>query len=241
VHHSVKNFLLSGSKDLTGIPFTINSAHKKMADIIITYLNYSIFETQLSTMVVPQIPIESAPSKIIHSTLNSNTVRALALKLLKSRERPGHDIGKNLAEASRHFRPRSVDEFHFYSYAKSYWLQHTWCISEQELVMYSLLCKLFRRKAIDANAVDEYGQTPLWWAVKNGHETIVKLLLANDKVDANAIDEYGETPLMWAAKNGHEAIVKLLLANNKVDAGSKEIDGRTPFSWATENCQEDIF
>jgi ankyrin repeat domain-containing protein 50 len=45
VHHSVKQFLLSRFKDLTNIAFTVDSAKRKMADIVVTYLNYGVFET----------------------------------------------------------------------------------------------------------------------------------------------------------------------------------------------------
>ncbi|XTI89671.1 hypothetical protein V2W45_1284894, partial [Cenococcum geophilum] len=176
VHHSVKQFLLSGSEDLSNIAFTINSAERKMADIIITYLSYGVFETQLSTMVVPQIMTGSAPSTIIRSTLDSsNSVQNLTLRLLKSRKRPNYDISKTLAETRTLFKPRLVDEFHFFSYAKSYWLQHILCTSEQEPVMYNLLLRLFKGKAVDTNATDEDGRTPLWWAAGNGHEAVVKL------------------------------------------------------------------
>jgi hypothetical protein len=92
-----------------------------MADIIITYLNYGVFETQLSTVVVPQIITGSTPSRIIHSTLDSSSsVQSIILKLLKSRKWPDYDIGKTLAESSKLFSHRLVGEFHFYAYAKSY-------------------------------------------------------------------------------------------------------------------------
>jgi ankyrin repeat domain-containing protein 50 len=45
MYYSVKQFLLRGFKDLTNIAFTVDSAKRKMADIIVTYLNYSVFET----------------------------------------------------------------------------------------------------------------------------------------------------------------------------------------------------
>jgi hypothetical protein len=54
-----------------------------------------------------------------------------------------------------------------------------------------------------------YGLTPLSWAAENGHERIVKQLLAKDDVDRGLKDsQYGRTPLSWAAENGHERIVK---------------------------------
>src|SRR5450432_491983 len=107
----------------------------------------------------------SALSRIIYSTLDSSSsVQSLALKLLKSRKQPDYDISKTLAESSKLFSHRSVGEFHFYAYAKSYWLQHVFCISEQELVIYNLLLRLFKEKAENTNATDEDGQTPLSWA-----------------------------------------------------------------------------
>jgi ankyrin repeat domain-containing protein 50 len=79
------------------------------------------------------------------------------LKLLKSRKRPNYDISKTLAESSKLFSYRLVGEFHFYAYAKSYWLQYVFCISEQELVMYNLLLRLFKGRAVNTNTTDEDG------------------------------------------------------------------------------------
>jgi ankyrin repeat protein len=55
-----------------------------------------------------------------------------------------------------------------------------------------------------------YSKTPLSWAAENGHEAVVKLLLAS-KADVDSKDNtYSKTPLSWAAQGGHEAVVKLL-------------------------------
>jgi ankyrin repeat protein len=57
-------------------------------------------------------------------------------------------------------------------------------------------------------------------ATKNGHESIIKLLLeAGAKVEAK--DDNGRTPLLLAAENGHEAVVKLLL-EAKANVESKD-------------------
>lgn len=57
---------------------------------------------------------------------------------------------------------------------------------------------------------------------KNGHETVVKLLLAKKDVDPDFKDKDNRTPLSWAAENGHEAMVKLLLAKEGVNHTSND-------------------
>jgi ankyrin repeat protein len=48
------------------------------------------------------------------------------------------------------------------------------------------------------------------WAVQEGHEAVVKLLLERG-AELEAKDNNSRTPLSWAARYGHEAVVKLLL------------------------------
>ncbi|KFX88299.1 hypothetical protein V490_07728 [Pseudogymnoascus sp. VKM F-3557] len=234
VHHSVKQFLLSGFKDSASIPITIDSANRTMANIIVTYLNYGVFTTQLATTVVPQMM--TAPSQIIRSTpALSGSVQKLALKLLKSRKQPDFDIGKTLAEAGNLFSSRPMDDYHFHSYASLYWLQHIFCISEHEPVMYDLMCRLFKGNAININTTDKYGWTPLSLAARDGHEALLKSLLDSDVVGVDAKNSEERTPLSLAAENGHEAVVRLLLDSFIVDTNSRDMEGRTPLSWAAEN------
>ncbi|KAF3319318.1 hypothetical protein TWF173_003762 [Orbilia oligospora] len=80
-------------------------------------------------------------------------------------------------------------------------------------------------KGAGLEAKDYMGRTPLGWAVLEGHEAIVKLLV--DKgADLEARDEDGRTPLGWAALRGHEAIVKLLV-DKGADLEARNVDGRT--------------
>ena len=83
-------------------------------------------------------------------------------------------------------------------------------------------------------------RTPLFFAAKNGHEAIVKLLLDTGKVDINSEDNSNQTPLSWAAREGHKTVVKLLLNTGKVDIDSKDNDSQTPLLWAAKNGHEAI-
>jgi hypothetical protein len=70
----------------------------------------------------------------------------------------------------------------------------------------------------------------LSWAAGNGHEAVVKLLLAKVGVDPDSKDTDGQT----------SAVVKLLLPEDGVDPDSKDINSRTPLSWAAANGREGV-
>jgi ankyrin repeat protein len=76
---------------------------------------------------------------------------------------------------------------------------------------------LLARADVEVNSKDRYGRTPLSWAAGNGHEAVIRLLLARADVEADvevdSKDRDGRTPLSRAAENGHEAVVRLLQSN----------------------------
>jgi len=59
--------------------------------------------------------------------------------------------------------------------------------------------------------------TPLLWAVKGGHEAVVKLLLEWGDVNPSTSDGYRHTPLFIAAWAGQEGMVKMLLERGDVN------------------------
>ena len=54
---------------------------------------------------------------------------------------------------------------------------------------------LLRRKHINPDKPDNYGQTPLAWAAGKGHDRVVDLLLGQGGVSADKPDSNGRTPL----------------------------------------------
>ena len=80
-----------------------------------------------------------------------------------------------------------------------------------------LLMGLLKR-GLPADAHDDSGMTPLHWAVQEGNEAVVRLLLTRDDVDVNNGGEYCKTPLQRAAEAGNDTIMELLLAHPAINA-----------------------
>ncbi|XXH04158.1 Peptide chain release factor 1, mitochondrial [Hypoxylon texense] len=94
--------------------------------------------------------------------------------------------------------------------------------------------------SIDLDPKDSLGRTPLSWAAWEGHDAVVKLLLATGQVEVNLKDNYGRTPLSWAAAEGHEALVTMLLDTDQVEVDCMDVRGRTPLSWAAKEGNEAV-
>ena len=86
------------------------------------------------------------------------------------------------------------------------------------------------KQGVDIEVSDNYGRTPLHWAVRNGHTEVVKLLFAAG-AQIEVRDNDGRTPLILAALHKHTKIMKLLLkAGAQVEV--KDNSGSTPLHWA---------
>lgn len=99
--------------------------------------------------------------------------------------------------------------------------------NEQE----SVLRLLLGHQAVNINARDYEGRTPLSSAILAGHKESVTMLLSHKDIEANSSDNNGRSPLSLAAENCDEALVSLLLGREDVDVESKDNGGRTPLEW----------
>jgi hypothetical protein len=72
--------------------------------------------------------------------------------------------------------------------------------------------KLLLDAGLDPMSVDDFGQTPLHYAVRNGNKIALSMLLKAG-ANPNAADaEYGNTPLHYAATLGNEDFIQNLIA-----------------------------
>ena len=83
-------------------------------------------------------------------------------------------------------------------------------------------CRRLLQEGANAEVRDTFGQTPLILAAFNGHETILRLLLADKHVDPDTRDGGGRTAFSWAAWSGHLSILEILLAMKRVDPDSQD-------------------
>ena len=74
----------------------------------------------------------------------------------------------------------------------------------------------------------EYGRAPLSWAVKNGHEEVVKWLSEREDINPNTVGtEYDQTPLLWVAEGGYDRAVEPLLERDDVNPDISDLSGET--------------
>ena len=88
---------------------------------------------------------------------------------------------------------------------------------------------------------NKFGKTAFTLACKNGHKSVVKLLLDHTErnIDLNARCISGMTALMYACSHGHKDVVQLLLDNSeRIDLNARDNDEWTAFMWARR--QEDV-
>lgn len=101
---------------------------------------------------------------------------------------------------------------------------------------YDVVRALLQRPDIQPDLKRPDSPTPLYAAVKEGHEHIVELLLSHHAVDKNSKDpERHRTPLIAACAYGQSRIMRMILTHPAIDTRAKDDKGRTAASYAAEN------
>ncbi|TQV90076.1 ankyrin repeat protein [Cordyceps javanica] len=114
-----------------------------------------------------------------------------------------------------------------------------------------LASRLTTLKKFDRQATRLGGLTALSAASRNGHESVVRLLLVDSDINPNHQDGLSRTPLTWgvdaghrdgngdtplalAAENGYVNVVELLLAHIRIDLNSINSKRKIPLSLAAQ-------
>jgi ankyrin repeat protein len=206
---------LHGLDDARHIGFTVDDARIMMADIVITYLAYGVFETQMTKTAIRPIMAHSAPSKILQSTMgSSSTTRQLAMKLLGSRKQPTFDLSKTLAEARGSLNPKPEHVFTFYAYANIHWQDHIWDVSGRSHRIHQLSANLIQTRYSEIRDVDKDFGRRCRWAAKHGSLRLLELICQKTKAlqgQDGAVTYDIDTPLFWAIDHGDKDVVKILL------------------------------
>ncbi|KAG9200830.1 hypothetical protein G6514_006686 [Epicoccum nigrum] len=246
VHRSVTQYLLNETENAKHIKFSLDEAQRRLADIIVTYLGYGVFGTELSRAKVLPLAARSAPSAIVQSALGSSSAsRDLALKLLKARRQSKFDLSRVVAEAHGAVESKPQLVFRFYDYAKKYWQDHIWHVSGNDTKIFNLSSKLIHDRAFEFGSLDSEGWKRFQRSAENGNASILVLLIQSGRIATNTRDTYGYTPLLLAATNGYKHTVKILLEIGGIDVEAKR-DGtgpyrlHTPLMHASEKGRKDI-
>jgi hypothetical protein len=175
IHHSVKQYLLRDFRDPYNGRIIALDAHKRMAEIIITYLSFSAFDSQVSSFVLPEMQTGKVFNDILQSTSRSmGSLSTLALKLRRSQKEANFNMANALAEA----RHDLTHDFFFRTYAMAHWPDHIHNarLSSNIINLFFTLCEKTLLNLEDLTAANLLAMLKV--AVNHNEEAYV-LLIAN--------------------------------------------------------------
>jgi ankyrin repeat protein len=104
------------------------------------------------------------------------------------------------------------------------------------------VCQILRdTPGINANAVDNYGNTALVYAVKRKAKGVIQLLLSFPGIDQTAIDQYGNSILIYAIEKEDLDVIELLLTIPGIDINAVDKQGKTALLYAVQNKNIEVF
>ncbi|USP72976.1 Arp Ankyrin repeat protein [Curvularia clavata] len=242
VHHSVKQYLCTGHGTTEHAKFSLKDARRKMADIVVTYLCYGVFGTELSRVNARPFMAQPLLSKIVQSTTGSfSTSSSFAIKLLKLRKQSDFDLTKAITQMKGSSPHEKETSFSFYQYANTHWYEHIVCVSGHNATIFRLASRLINVRASTFN----FEHKDLWpvceRAVEGKNEKILGLLLAAGNVDIKPKEERPNTTLLiHAASKGYKDLVETLLSHDKTIAYAMRYSGRSALMYAVTAGHHDV-
>jgi len=85
---------------------------------------------------------------------------------------------------------------------------------------------------------DYYGQTPIYYAAREGHCEMIQKLV-NYGANVNNEDNIGQTPLFYSVREGHRQASEVLI-NNGAIVNKQDKKHRTPYCLVKKNNKEEI-
>lgn len=100
---------------------------------------------------------------------------------------------------------------------------------------------LLQDSRIEVDIKDDYGQTPILYAAKQGHTSVVEFL-AGEGAEIDVRDSvHHRSALSWATLNGHTSLVEWLLCQKfPIDINTFDYQHSTPLHLAFERHHHDI-
>lgn len=91
---------------------------------------------------------------------------------------------------------------------------------------------------MNANSIDVYGQSPIYYAAREGHLDIIKLLIEKG-ADINMTDKFCESCIFYSAMNGHYEVTEFLIENG-ANINQEDKKRKTAIHFASKNNHSDI-
>jgi hypothetical protein len=200
IHHSARSFCLNAPNHAAAWTFSEDEAERSMAETLVTYLSYNVFDTRLTRNVVPKIEANDMPKRVALSTIKTNSVgKGIADRLLKLRSQLRHDVGPVLAESVKSHWKDDSQQFSLLPYASKNWILHTshveyldplcrWHYLLQHPTFGIDLTNIPTKFILDS-AVRFMPSANIIWALSHGHLLLLKQELAKER-GARMIQSY---------------------------------------------------
>ena len=226
IHQSARTYLMVDHVPADGLPMNEDSVHQAMADIAITYLNYGVFDTQVSTNVITTISAQAVQKRVVESVLKSSTSKLAALRLLHKISGADFNLNPSLDSCGVADDEKPSDQqvlFPFHHYAKEYFALHALVYNPlKPMEIKNLLIKLLGRKIITPGPLftwESYSLNDLAGEVL-GWIKPVQLILTQDQNQQNLIT--------WCLQNNHQHLARYcsILVNDQYgfEAGTTYVE-----------------